>query len=58
MNSTSYNIFDLVYHGTNTEMPLIIEWGEITETIDEIFMTFDGMLFLIIFKLIAKMKID
>ena len=50
VNSTFYNIFDLVNHTTEPEMTFIIEWGKVTDMIYVIFMTLDGVVFLIIFK--------
>jgi hypothetical protein len=49
VNSTSYNIFDLVNHTTD-KMPFIIQWGKVTDVIYEVFMILDGVVFLIIFK--------
>jgi hypothetical protein len=49
VNSTSYNIFDLVNHTTD-KMPFIIPWGKVTDVIYEVFMILDGVVFLIIFK--------
>jgi hypothetical protein len=55
-NSTTYNIFDLITHINKSGSPLIKDWGKVTDMLYEIFMTLNGMAFLIIFKLIANMK--
>lgn len=57
VNSTAFNISDLLKHFSNYDYEWMDKWRQFTDMLFELFMTVNGMGFLIIFQLIAKMKI-